>query len=147
MVRQNIGIGMGVGIGMVVVVVVASDAHVCEQQFLGEHAAGRVDGEGEAGALPRAQLGDDVREEVGRVGAGRVPVLPEVALQVLEVGDFDVASREVLDVGAEVGGRFAVFGGEGVAVWLEGWVVPVGGEDVREGAEGVWDCWGLRRVT
>lgn len=58
-------------------------------------------------------------------------------MQVLEVGDFDVAGGEVADVRFEGCGRGGVFGGEGGAVGEEGWVVPLGGEDGGEGGEGV----------
>ena len=86
---------------------------------------------------PSLESRDDVFEQRRGVRAAGVAVFPEVALKVLEVGDFDVAGGEVADVRFEGGGRGGVFGGEGVAVGEESWVIPLGGEDGGEGGEGV----------
>jgi hypothetical protein len=66
-------------------------------------------------------------------------------LQVLVVGDFDVAGGEVADVGFEGGGRGAVLGGESVAVGGEASRVPLCGEDGGEGAEGVGELLCVRK--
>lgn len=58
-------------------------------------------------SLPcRAQRegGGHVFEERGRVGGRLIARLPEVAVQVLQVGDFDVSVGEVPDVSLEGGG-------------------------------------------
>jgi hypothetical protein len=90
---------------------------------------------------PSLQRRDDIGKERRGVRAAGVAVFPQVALQVLEVGDFDVAGCEVADVRFEGCGRGGVFGGEGGAVGEEGWVVPLGGEDGGEGGEGVGELW------
>lgn len=67
---------------------------------------------------------------------------PEIALEVFEIGDFDVVFYEVLDVGEEDGGGGAVLRGKGIAVGCEGGGVPLRGEDGLEGGEGVWELRG-----
>jgi hypothetical protein len=62
-----------------------------------------------------------------------------MALEILQVGDFDIPGDEVMDVGAERGGGGAVFGGEGVAVRGERWVVPLRGENAIERCQCVWE--------
>jgi hypothetical protein len=90
---------------------------------------------------PTPQRRDDIAEQRRRVGAAGVAVFPEVALQVLEVGDFDVAGGEVADVRFEGCWGGGVFGREGGAVGVEGGGVPLGGEDGGEGGEGVGELW------
>jgi hypothetical protein len=90
---------------------------------------------------PTPQRRDDIAEQRRRVGAAGVAVFPEVALQVLEVGDFDVAGGEVADVRFKGCWGGGVFGREGGAVGVEGGGVPLGGEDGGEGGEGVGELW------
>ena len=86
---------------------------------------------------PSLESRDNVFEQRRGVRAAGVAVFPEVALQVLEVGDFDVAGSQVADVRFEGCWGGGVLGWEGGAVGEEGWVVPLGGEDGGEGGEGV----------
>lgn len=94
---------------------------------------------------PSLQIRDDIVEQGSGVGAAGIAVFPQVALQVLEVGDFQVAGGQVADVGFEGCGRGSVFGWEGVAVWDELSRVPLGGEDGGQGGKGVGELfWGER---
>ena len=95
---------------------------------------------------PGFQARHDVLEEVRSVRTARVPVFPQVALQVLVVGGFDVAGSEVADVGFEGGGRGAVLGRESVAVRSEIIGVPLRGEDGGEGGEGVGELYDEKKV-
>jgi hypothetical protein len=72
-----------------------------EQQFLRKHASRRVDRQIKVALVPTLQLRGHVRKEGGCVCAGFVAVFPEIALQVFEVGDFDVSLGEVFYVGLE----------------------------------------------
>jgi hypothetical protein len=107
------------------------------QQLLRKNAPAAINRNIPALRSPGFQTWDDIIEEVSGVRAAGVPVFPQVALQVLVVGGFDVAGGQVADVGFEGGGRGAVLGGEGVAVGGEFIGVPLRGEDGGEGAEGV----------
>lgn len=113
------------------------------QQLLRKNTSTAIDRHIPTLGPPGLQTRDDISEEVRGVRTAGVPVFPQVALQVLVVSGFDVAGGEVADVGFEGGGRGAVLGREGVAVGGEARGVPLGGEDGREGGEGVGELCGL----
>lgn len=107
------------------------------QQLLRKHASTAINRHFPFLLPPSLQSRHDILEQRRGVGAAGVPVFPQIALQVLVVGGFDVAGGQVADVGFERGGRGAVLGRESVAVWSEFIGVPLGGEDGGKGGEGV----------
>ena len=84
------------------------------QQLLRKNTATAVNRHLPALGSPSLQRRDNIGEEGRGVRAAGVAVFPEVALQVLEIGDFDVAGCEVADV------RFKGFRGGGVFGWEGG---------------------------
>lgn len=107
------------------------------QQLLRENTATAVNSHLLTLSPPSFQRRNDISKEGRSVRTAGIPVFPKVALQVLEVSDFDVAGGEVADVRFEGCRGGGMFGGEGVAVGEEGWVVPLRGEDGGECGEGV----------
>jgi hypothetical protein len=107
------------------------------QQLLRKNTSTAIDRHLSTLSPPSLQSRNDIGKEFRCIRAASVPVFPKVALQVLQVCDFDVAGCEIADVRFEGCRRGGVFGREGVAVGEEVGGVPLGGEDGGEGGEGV----------
>jgi hypothetical protein len=119
---------------------------VPHQQLLREHAATAVNRHIPALGPPGLETGDNILEKIGSVRAACVAVFPQVALQVLVVGSFHVASREIADVRFKSRWRRAMFGGKGIAVGNKFVRVPLGGEDVGQCGESVRELKMIDRI-
>lgn len=100
----------------------ALSLHMPKQELLCKDTAGRIDRQFQSPPPPVSQLGHHIREQRRGVRSGLVALLPEIALQVLEVGDFDIAGGEVFYMGLKSFGRFSMGFREGITVSGKGWV-------------------------
>ena len=98
-----------------------------EEQLLCEYTTRRVNRHLLPAVLPFLQLGRHVGEQGGRIRSRLIPVLPQVALEVLQIGDLDIAPRQVFDVRLQSCWAGPVLGWEGVLVWLEIRIIPLPG--------------------
>lgn len=103
-----LGAGGGVKIGFQKRRQIA-DGGIGEQEFLGEHAAGRKDGNPAALVAPAGEGGGDVGIDFAFQFAAAKAFLPDFALQSFQRGDLAVAGNQPTDIGR--GGREFFFGG------------------------------------
>lgn len=100
---------------------------VLKEQLLRENATRGINRHLLPRALPLLQLRSNVGEERRRIRPRLIPVLPQVALEVLQVGDLDIAVGQIFDVRLQSCWGGTVFCGKGVFVWLEIRIIPLPG--------------------
>ena len=110
---------------------------VAKQEFLGRHAAARVDHDTDIVPAPGLDSGGDVRKEWYFDVARSVAVLPNVALEGLEVGDLDISTNEVPYMCLKSGRADSVLFRKGFTVRSELGAVPLRGKHAGKGFETV----------
>jgi hypothetical protein len=110
---------------------------VLEQQLLRCDGTGRVDHDSLTLSNPGGELGRDIGEKGRLQLSGLVAVLPEIALEALQVGDLHVPVHEILHVLGE--GRLGLgsLWREGIPILSELGVIPLRLESIRDGLKSV----------
>ena len=115
--------------------------NVLKEQLLRENTPRGINRYVLPSVLPLLQLGSHVGKQRRRIRSRLIPVLPQVALEVLQIGDLDIALRQVFYVRLQRCWGGAVLGWEGVLIWLEIRIVPLPGQDLWESFDSVGELW------
>lgn len=103
-----------------------------KEQLLRRNRAGRIDDDLASRSMSTGDEWGHVREDGGLEFARFVALLPQVALERLEVGSLDVSRNQVTDVGAEGFAVIAILVWERIAIAGKAGTVPVAIKVARE---------------